>query len=107
LNTFNTLGLSENLLKVLEKIGFKEPTPIQEKSIPILLSREKSDFIGLAQTGTGKTAAFGLPLIDLVESNSREVQALIMAPTRELGQQTAKQIVDLSSNYKPSNVEVV
>jgi len=107
LNTFNTLGLSENLLKVLEKIGFKEPTPIQEKSIPILLSREKSDFIGLAQTGTGKTAAFGLPLIDLVESNSREVQALIMAPTRELGQQTAKQIVDLSSNYKALNVEVV
>lgn len=107
MNTFESLGLSTNLLKVIEKMGFTSPTPIQEKSIPFLLKTEKSDFIGLAQTGTGKTAAFGLPLIDLVDSDNKATQALIMAPTRELGQQTAKQLVDFSSNYKQLNVEVV
>ena len=107
MNTFENLGLSRNLLKVLEEMGFTTPTPIQEKSIPILLKEGKSDFIGLAQTGTGKTAAFGLPLIDLVDSENKATQALIMAPTRELGQQTAKQLVDFSSNYKELNVEVV
>ncbi|MEQ8909661.1 MAG: DEAD/DEAH box helicase [Vicingaceae bacterium] len=104
---FNSLGLSENLLKVLEQKGFEEPTPIQEKAIPYLLSNAKSDFIGLAQTGTGKTAAFGLPLIDLVESESKHPQALILAPTRELGQQTAAQLVEFSAHYKKLNVEVV
>ncbi len=107
MNTFESLGLSTNLLKVIEEMGFTSPTPIQEKSIPLLLKGGKSDFIGLAQTGTGKTAAFGLPLIDLVDSDNKATQALIMAPTRELGQQTAKQLVDFSSNYKQLNVEVV
>lgn len=88
-------------------MGFTTPTPIQEKSIPLLLKGGRTDFIGLAQTGTGKTAAFGLPLIDLVDSDNKATQALIMAPTRELGQQTAKQLVDFSSNYKQLNVEVV
>ena len=107
MNTFESLGLSTNLLKVIEEMGFTSQTPIQEKSIPLLLKGGKSDFIGLAQTGTGKTAAFGLPLIDLVDSDNKATQALIMAPTRELGQQTAKQLVDFSSNYKQLNVEVV
>ena len=107
MNTFESLGLSANLLKVIEEMGFTTPTPIQEKSIPLLLKGGKTDFIGLAQTGTGKTAAFGLPLIDLVDSDNKATQALIMAPTRELGQQTAKQLVDFSSNYKQLNVEVV
>lgn len=88
-------------------MGFEKPTPIQEKSIPLLLTKEKSDFIGLAQTGTGKTAAFGLPLIDLVDSDNNATQALIMAPTRELGQQTAKQLVEFSAQFKQLNVEVV
>lgn len=107
MNTFKSLGLSENLLEVLEKMGFTKPTPIQQQSIPLLLDNSVEDFIGLAQTGTGKTAAFGLPLIDLVDASSKETQALILAPTRELGQQTAKQIVELSANYKKLNVEVV
>jgi len=107
LNTFESLGLSTNLLKVIEEMGFTTPTPIQEKSIPLLLKGGKTDFIGLAQTGTGKTAAFGLPLVDLVDSDNKATQALIMAPTRELGQQTAKQLVEFSSNYKQLNVEVV
>ncbi|MEX2336556.1 MAG: DEAD/DEAH box helicase [Fulvivirga sp.] len=107
MNTFKSLGLSESLLEVLEKMGFTKPTPIQEQSIPLLLDNSIEDFIGLAQTGTGKTAAFGLPLIDLVDAGSKETQALILAPTRELGQQTAKQIVEFSANYKKLNVEVV
>lgn len=109
MSTFKELGLSTNLLNVIEEMGFTTPTPIQEKSIPFLLKdkNEKSDFIGLAQTGTGKTAAFGLPLIDLVDSENKATQALIMAPTRELGQQTAKQLVEFSAKYKQLNVEVV
>ena len=107
MSNFKSLGLSQNLLEVLEKIGFTKPTPIQEKAIPLLLSKERRDFIGLAQTGTGKTAAFGLPLIDLVDGDVNTVQALIMSPTRELGQQTAKQINELSASYKSLNVEVV
>lgn len=107
MNTFTALGLSDNLLKVIEEMGFTTPTPIQEQSIPFLIGNEKSDFIGLAQTGTGKTAAFGLPLIDIVDGNNKATQALIMAPTRELGQQTAKQLVDFSANFKQLNVEVV
>ena len=107
MNNFKQLGLSTPLLEVLESMGFTQPTPIQEKSIPHLLQSEGTDFIGLAQTGTGKTAAFGLPLIDLVDADNKATQALIMAPTRELGQQTAKQIVEFSSKYKSLNVEVV
>ena len=107
MNTFESLGLSANLLKVIEEMGFTTPTPIQQQSIPFLISGEKSDFIGLAQTGTGKTAAFGLPLIDIVDGDNKATQALIMAPTRELGQQTAKQLVEFSSKFKQINVEVV
>lgn len=88
-------------------MGFEQPTPIQEKAIPMLLENNPTDFIGLAQTGTGKTAAFGLPLIDLIDSNNSATQALIMAPTRELGQQTAQQLVNFSKSKKGVNVEVV
>lgn len=94
-------------MTVLNKIGFETPTPIQEKAIPILLEETPTDFIGLAQTGTGKTAAFGLPLIDKVDMGNKATQALIMAPTRELGQQTAQQLVSFASNNKALNVEVV
>lgn len=107
MNTFEALGLSENLLKVLEEMGFEKPTPIQQKAIPYLLQSERNDFIGLAQTGTGKTAAFGLPLIELVDGDSNQVQALILSPTRELGQQTAKQIQAFAQKYKKLNIEVV
>lgn len=88
-------------------MGFTQPTPVQEKSIPALLQNDPTDFIGLAQTGTGKTAAFGLPLIDLIETENRAIQALIMAPTRELGQQTAQQIKDFSTNNRHLNIEVL
>ena len=88
LNNFHKIGLSSSVIEVLDKIGFETPTPVQEKAIPMLLSNDPTDFIGLAQTGTGKTGAFGLPLIDLIDLKNIATQALIMAPTRELGQQT-------------------
>lgn len=107
MGNFKQLGLSANILKVLAKLGFETPTPIQEQAIPLLLGDDSTDFIGLAQTGTGKTAAFGLPLLDLVDTGNKATQALIMAPTRELGQQTAQQLVEFSSNNKALNVVCV
>jgi len=82
MNAFEGLGLNENLVKAVTDLGFDTPTPIQIKAIPILLSGT-TDFVGLAQTGTGKTAAFGLPLLQLVEAENKYPQALIVCPTRE------------------------
>ncbi len=107
MNNFEKLGLSQSIIDVLDKIGFIDPTPVQEQSIPILIDENPTDFIGLAQTGTGKTAAFGLPLIDLIDANDSHTQALVMAPTRELGQQIAKQLNDFAKSKKQLNVEVV
>lgn len=89
--TFEQLGVSKNLVKGLQEIGIKTPTKIQEAAIPIL-SEGKVDFVGQAQTGTGKTAAFGLPILAQIDPDKAHVQALILSPTRELGQQIAKQL---------------
>lgn len=89
--TFNALGLSPNLLKGIEELGFTKPTPIQEKVIPAIFT-STSDLTGLAQTGTGKTAAFGLPLLDLTDTAEKHVQTLILAPTRELCVQITKDL---------------
>ena len=89
--TFQDLGLDSKLILATNELGFKTPTPIQEKAIPILLSGTK-DLVGLAQTGTGKTAAFGLPLLHLVESKHKYPQALIVCPTRELCLQIVNEI---------------
>jgi ATP-dependent RNA helicase DeaD len=80
--TFADLGLSEPILEALRHLGYEKPTPIQEQTIPALL--QGRDIIGQAQTGTGKTAAFGLPLLQYIELDSGEVQALVVTPTREL-----------------------
>ncbi len=88
---FDALGLDENLMKAITEMGFTSPTPVQEQSIPILLSGTK-DFIGLAQTGTGKTAAFGLPLLQLLNIADKFPQALIVCPTRELCLQIVTEI---------------
>jgi ATP-dependent RNA helicase DeaD len=80
-------------------MGFESPSEIQEKAIPVLI-KNQNHFIGLAQTGTGKTAAFGLPLIDLIDVNDRHTQAIVLAPTRELGQQIAVQFQKFSK-YLP------
>ena len=99
LETFGKLGLSESIIKAIKKKGFEEPTPIQELVIPLLLQNEK-DLVGQAQTGTGKTAAFGLPLIEKLSAKSKSVQALILAPTRELAIQVSEEINSLKGKKK-------
>jgi len=89
--TFKELGLRVEVLQSIEALGFAEPTPIQQSAIPHLLQTE-SDFVGLAQTGTGKTAAFGLPLIHKVTDRPKETQGLIICPTRELCLQISKDL---------------
>ena len=102
--TFDELGLDARLVQATDSLGFKTPTPIQEKTIPILLSGTK-DLVGLAQTGTGKTAAFGLPLLQLVDSKQKFPQALIVCPTRELCMQIVNEI-ELFKKFIPS-IQVV
>ena len=81
IKTFEDLGVDSRLLKAIEELGFEHPMPIQEMVIPHLISKE-GDVVGLAQTGTGKTAAFGLPLLQRIDPESDETQALVIAPTR-------------------------
>lgn len=88
---FKELGVEDYIIKALTEINICEPTEIQEKAIPFLLNYN-SDFIGQAQTGTGKTATFGIPILQKIDSQNPNVQALILAPTRELCQQISKQI---------------
>ncbi len=91
---FRALGISETFLEALRLKGFEEPTPIQEQTIPLLLSGER-DLIGQAQTGTGKTAAFGLPILETLPGGARDPGALILSPTRELCLQTAQELNSL------------
>jgi ATP-dependent RNA helicase DeaD len=91
MSTFLDLGIQKEFVKGLNELGIKKPTEIQNASIPILLN-SKIDFVGLAQTGTGKTAAFGLPILQAINPDSSNIQALILAPTRELVQQIKKQL---------------
>lgn len=83
MSSFQELGLRPEILRALDELGFVQPTPVQQKAIPVLLTSEQ-DVVVLAQTGTGKTAAFGLPLLEDIDPQERGVQALILAPTREL-----------------------
>ena len=95
--TFEELGLEERLVKAISELGYVTPTAIQEKAIPVLLSGTK-DFIGLAQTGTGKTAAFGLPLLQVIDETEKFPQALVVCPTRELCMQIVNEI-DIFKKY--------
>ena len=99
---FDALGLSGEVVKTITDMGFEAPTPIQEQAIPILLKGDK-DVVGLAQTGTGKTAAFGLPLIELVDPGDKTTQALILAPTRELSVQITNDLENFSKSIKALN----
>ena len=96
---FRALGLSEDILLALETKGYEVPTPIQQQTIPLLLNGDL-DIVGQAQTGTGKTAAFGLPILERFDPNQRAVQALILAPTRELAIQTAEEIKSFKGSKK-------
>ena len=86
--TFDDLLLNKSLLKILNEVGYETPSPIQEKTIPLLL--EGRDIIGQAQTGTGKTAAFALPLISNMDLKQKDPQLLVLAPTRELAIQVSE-----------------
>ncbi len=97
MKSFEEIGIEKNILTAIEELGFENPMPVQEKVIPHLLSDNKSDIVALAQTGTGKTAAFGLPLIQRVDTASNKTQHLIISPTRELCLQIAD---DLKSYAK-------
>lgn len=99
MTTFKDLGLSPMIMQALEEIGFKTPTPIQSKAIPHLINSD-SDLIALAQTGTGKTAAFSLPIIQQLDTKSQNVQTLVLCPTRELAIQIAKDL-DKFLKYSP------
>ena len=100
MTTFSELGLDERLVKATDALGYVNPTPIQEQAIPVLLSGTK-DLVGLAQTGTGKTAAFGLPLLDLVDESQKHPQALVVCPTRELCMQIVHEI-ELFKKFMPA-----
>jgi ATP-dependent RNA helicase DeaD len=95
---FDELGLSSDVLKAITEMGYIEPTPIQAKAIPSLL--EGRDVLGEAQTGTGKTAAFGLPLLARIDASVRETQMLVVCPTRELAIQVAEAITDFAKHMK-------
>lgn len=104
--TFEELGLEQSLLKAVTELGFQSPTPIQEKTIG-LLQKQKTDVVALAQTGTGKTAAFGLPLLSTINVNDRYPQALILAPTRELCVQISKDLINYAKYLKGVKVTAV
>lgn len=97
--TFAELGLKQELLDAVEKLGFTEPTKVQELAIPSILSSQR-DLIALAQTGTGKTGAFGLPSLQQIDENSDNVQVLILSPTRELAIQIARDLKDFAKYQK-------
>lgn len=106
MNAFEKLGLGSDVLRAISELGFEKPTPIQEKSIPILLTGDR-DFVGLAQTGTGKTASFGLPLCQLVNFNTKETQTLVLAPTRELCVQITRDLTNFAKYKGSANVVAV
>lgn len=100
------MGLNAEILSAIDDIGFQQPTPVQEETIPFLLESTK-DMVGLAQTGTGKTAAFGLPIIQQIDPDQKSIQALILSPTRELAMQIGKDIETYSKYLKKIRVAVV
>ena len=106
LKTFKQLGVKDQFIKALTEINIDVPTEIQERAIPFLIEFG-TDFIGQAQTGTGKTAAFGLPLLQMMDTNDSRIQALILSPTRELGQQIAKQLFKLTKYSDKIFIEAV
>ncbi len=106
MQSFETLGLTGEILEAVKRLGFETPTPVQAKAIPVLLGG-KQDVVALAQTGTGKTAAFGLPLIQLIDADEHTTQALVLAPTRELCVQITNDFENFSKSVKRLNIVAV
>ena len=106
MTTFKSLGLNAELLKAVEKLGFETPTDVQDKVIPILLEQD-TDLVALAQTGTGKTAAFGFPMLQRIDSSNRMTQGLILSPTRELCIQITNDMVVYGKAIKGANIVAI
>ncbi|MBL7766559.1 MAG: DEAD/DEAH box helicase [Chitinophagaceae bacterium] len=106
MTTFQELGLQEDLLQAITEMGFTTPTEIQQKAIPVFLNRE-SDLVALAQTGTGKTAAFGLPILNNLDLNNKNTQALIISPTRELCMQITNDLKNYSKYLRGVRITAV
>ena len=106
MTTFKSLGLNAELLKAVEKLGFETPTDVQDKVIPILLEQD-TDLVALAQTGTGKTAAFGFPMLQRIDSTNRMTQGLILSPTRELCIQITNDMADYGKAIKGVNIVAI
>ena len=106
MNTFENFGLQKEIQKAIKELGFETPTPIQAETIPLLMSSDQ-DIIATAQTGTGKTAAFGLPAIHLADSNNRNTQTLVLCPTRELCVQITRDLISYSKYLKGINILAV
>ena len=114
MSTFKELGVAEEICRAIEELGFENPMPVQEAVIPLLAPKceeteaeKQKDIIALAQTGTGKTAAFGLPLLQMVNPQSRETQAIVLSPTRELCLQIADDLRDFSKYIPKLNIVAV
>ena len=105
IENFSELGLSENILKALTEMGFEKPSPIQAQGIPAVM--QGSDVIGQAQTGTGKTAAFGIPVLERIDTSSNAVQALVLCPTRELAVQVSEEIGRLAKFMRGIKIEAI
>lgn len=103
---FSSLGIQPMLLEAIEALGFQSPTEVQQQAIPILLEQE-TDIVVLAQTGTGKTAAFGLPMLQRIDTNSRTTQGIVIAPTRELCLQISKELAKYASKIKGLQVVAI
>ena len=103
MNTFENTGLGENILKAIASLGFEKTTPIQESTIPILMTSDQ-DIIATAQTGTGKTAAFGLPMLHLTDMDDFTTQSLVLCPTRELCIQIALDLTNYAKYTKGINI---
>ena len=103
--SFKELKLRDEILSAIDELGFELPMPVQEKVIPFMLE-EQADLVALAQTGTGKTAAFGLPIINVIDADNEQIQALVLAPTRELCIQISNDLKNFSKHLKTRIVPV-
>ena len=106
MTTFKSLGLNAQLLKAVENLGFESPTEVQHKVIPILLENN-TDLVALAQTGTGKTAAFGFPILQKIDTENRSTQGLIISPTRELCLQITNDMTTYGQGLKNLNIVAI
>ena len=106
MTNFSSLGLQDNLLQAIDKLGFETPSDVQKQCIPVLL-KQKTDLVALAQTGTGKTAAFGFPMLQMTDTSKKTTQGLILSPTRELCLQITNEIEQYAKFVNNLNIVAI